>query len=53
MLDGITATGCKDFLGLGPMTRGWDELAWANKGLPTAGTVELKLEVSLAEHPYY
>jgi hypothetical protein len=29
------------------MAGGWDKLAWANKGLPAAGEVDIKLKVSL------
>jgi hypothetical protein len=42
-------TVCKgiwDFFGLGEMVGGWDAAAWANKGLPTEGTLLLKLKVT-------
>jgi hypothetical protein len=40
--------GRHDFFGLGVMAGGWDESAWAAKGLPTSGTLQLKLKVKLS-----
>jgi hypothetical protein len=38
--------GFEDFFGLGPMAAGgWDEAAWAAKGLPTSGETLLQLHV--------
>lgn len=37
--------GWSDFFSLGVMAGGWDEAAWAAKGLPTDGTLQLKLKV--------
>jgi hypothetical protein len=43
--------GFRDFLDIGPMAGGWDELAWANKGLPTAGEVDIRMKLSLPAPP--
>jgi hypothetical protein len=37
--------GWRDFFDLGVMAGGWDEAAWAAKGLPSHGTLQLKLKV--------
>ena len=39
-----------DFFQLGPMAGGWDETAWAAKGLPTNGHLTIKLTVSDVPH---
>jgi hypothetical protein len=39
------AMGWRDFFGLGPMSGGFDEAAWAAKGLPTTGSLKLRLTV--------
>lgn len=39
-----------DFFGVGPMEGGWDEAAWASKGLPTAGCLAVKLSVVKVGH---
>lgn len=41
--------GFPDFLQVGPMAGGWDKVAWANKGLPAAGKVDVRLKVSLVQ----
>jgi hypothetical protein len=39
-------SGWKDFFGVGPMGGdGWDEAAWAGRGLPAQGHIELQLTV--------
>jgi hypothetical protein len=38
--------GWGDYFDLGPMVGGWDEVAWARKGLPTSGQLTIKLTVS-------
>jgi hypothetical protein len=43
-------SGCNDFLEVGPMAGGWNEAAWANKGLPATGTLPVKLTVSKVGH---
>jgi hypothetical protein len=30
---------------LGPMAGGWDEVAWASKGLPSSGLLNIKITV--------
>lgn len=42
--------GFRDFLQIGPMAGGWDKVAWANKGLPAAGKVDVRLKVSLVQN---
>lgn len=41
--------GFQDFLQIGPMAGGWDKVAWANKGLPAAGSTPLRLKVGLVQ----
>jgi hypothetical protein len=45
--------GCGDFFGLGLMSKGggWDEAAWAAKGLPMSGLVELSLHMHSVGKP--
>jgi hypothetical protein len=45
-LPGNRTRGWADFFSLGPMAGGWDEAAWAAKGLPTSGQLTIKLTVS-------
>jgi hypothetical protein len=43
--------GCfQDWFKLGVMAGGWDEVAWAGKGLPSSGHLTIKLEVSKVPH---
>jgi hypothetical protein len=42
--------GCTDFFEVGHMAGGWDEAAWASKGLPATGTLPVKLTVSKLGH---
>jgi hypothetical protein len=39
-----------DLFEVGPMPGGWDEAAWAAKGLPASGTLPVKLTVSKVGH---
>jgi hypothetical protein len=43
----LTSYGYSDFFELGPMSAGggWDKAAWAAKGLPTSGELELTLHM--------
>ena len=50
MLRGHSGYGFYDFFGMGPMAGGWDESAWAAKGLPTEGRLHIKLTVSSVQH---
>jgi hypothetical protein len=43
-------TGWPDHFDLGPMAGGWDEVAWAGKGLPASGPLSIKLTVSGLPH---
>jgi hypothetical protein len=43
---GVTA----DFFKVGPMKNGWDDVAWAAKGWPTSGELEVTLEVTKVFH---
>jgi hypothetical protein len=43
--DYANTRGWSDFFGLGVMSAGFDEDAWAAKGLPTSGNIMLKLTV--------
>ena len=45
-LERKTAWGWRDYFSLGPMSGGFDEAAWAAKGLPTSGSIVLKLTVA-------
>jgi len=47
-----TSTSCwwADFLQLGCMAGGWDDVQWANRGLPTEGNVKITLQVRI-RHP--
>jgi hypothetical protein len=40
----------EDFFGVGPMANGWDEAAWAAKGLPTEGELVVQMTVSNVGH---
>lgn len=40
----------EDFLQLGCMAGGWDDVQWANRGLPTEGDVKITLQVRM-RHP--
>jgi len=42
--------GLKDVFDLGPMSSGWDAMAWASKGLPAAGQLDLALTVTSVGH---
>jgi hypothetical protein len=42
--------GWDDFFELGHMPGGWDDVAWAGKGLPTSGQLTIKLTVSKVSH---
>jgi hypothetical protein len=37
--------GWSNVFGLGPMAGGWDEVAWASKGLPSSGYLNIKITV--------
>lgn len=43
---GGVGRGWRDFFDVGPMPGGFDEAAWAAKGLPTSGQIVLKLTVN-------
>jgi hypothetical protein len=47
---GDDMSGWGDAFGVGLMTEGWDEVAWARKGLPTSGQLTIKLTVSGLPH---
>jgi hypothetical protein len=38
--------GLKNLFKIGPMAGGWDDVAWASKGLPSSGPLTIKLTVS-------
>jgi hypothetical protein len=42
--------GWSDCFKVGPMAGGWDEVAWAGKGLPISGQLSIKLTVSDVPH---
>jgi hypothetical protein len=42
--------GWENVFGGGPMAEGWDEVAWAGRGLPTGGKLTIKLAVSELFH---
>lgn len=44
-------SGWHGFLQIGPMAGGWDDVAWANKGLPTTGAVDIRMKFSLSALP--
>jgi len=46
-IQGSSMWGFHDFFGVGRMAGGWDHTAWANKGFPTAGNLEVKLKVAM------
>jgi len=48
---GLEGYGFCDFFGLGAMAGGWDEAAWAAKGLPTSGQLPITLTVHGAPVP--
>lgn len=47
---GSAMRGTRDVFSLEPMAGGWDEAAWAAKGLPTSGQLTIKLIVSDLPH---
>lgn len=47
---GLHTYGFVDYFDVGPMAGGWDEVAWASKGLPASGPLVIKLSVSKAGH---
>lgn len=47
----VLCAGWHDVLQIGPMAGGWDDVAWANKGLPTTGAVDIGIKVSLSARP--
>jgi len=42
--------GRRDIFKLGPLPSGWDEAAWASKGLPATGQLDLTLTVTSVGH---
>jgi hypothetical protein len=42
--------GLQDFFSLGAMAGGWDEAAWAAKGLPASGLLQVQLTVTKVGH---
>jgi hypothetical protein len=42
--------GFGDFFALGPLAGGWDEVAWAGRGLPASGSLVLKLTMIKVGH---
>jgi len=46
----MTVWGWEDMFKLGPLPSGWDEAAWASKGLPAAGQLDLTLTVTSVSH---
>lgn len=50
MQQGGGGRGCADFFDLGFMAGGWDESAWAAKGLPTSGQLHITLTVHGVSH---
>jgi len=42
--------GSRDVFSLGPLSSGWDEAAWASKGLPATGQLDLTLTVTSVGH---
>lgn len=44
-VDASSAWGWPDYFGAGPMQGGWDEVAWAAKGLPTSGDLVFNLKM--------
>jgi hypothetical protein len=42
--------GFGDFFALGPLAGGWDEVAWAARGLPASGSLVLKLSMLKVGH---
>jgi hypothetical protein len=47
LLKSSSNCGWRNFFKVSPMAGGWDEEAWAAQGLPTSGTLTIKLTVSL------
>jgi hypothetical protein len=47
---GSTWRGYSDFFGMGPVAEGWDEVAWAGRGLPTGGKLTIRLTVTEVSH---
>lgn len=47
---GRCTQGKDDFFGVGVISGGWDEAAWAAKGLPTHGYILLTATVSEVAH---
>jgi hypothetical protein len=41
---------CPNFFKVGPMAVGWDESAWAAKGLPATGVLSVELTISMVGH---
>lgn len=42
--------GHRDFFGLGCVRGGWDEAAWAAKGLPLTGELTFTMDISSVGH---
>lgn len=42
--------GWPDFLKVGPMAGGWDDAAWAAKGLPTDGDLVITASITGVSH---
>jgi hypothetical protein len=47
---GVDLSGWGDVFDVGCMAEGWDEVAWARKGLPTSGQLTIKFTVSALLH---
>lgn len=45
-----SSLGRADAFGLGAVTEGWNEAAWAAKGLPTSGQLDVRLTVTSVGH---
>jgi hypothetical protein len=50
VMPGTWGWGWEDFFGTGPMVGGWDAAVWASKGLPTTGSLVLKLKATHVGH---
>jgi len=50
VLPGDRGYGYRDFFDLGTMAGGWDEAAWAAKGLPTSGQLAITLTIHGVGH---